>query len=422
MSKKNEQANVTEISVKIEGSDWESAINKAFEKKSKEVKVDGFRKGKIPREVYDKKFGKESLFVEAADLVLQQAYIKAMDDSKLIPVIQPSVDLVDLDESGVTFKFVITTKPEVVVKNYKGLGVKKEVVKVTKAEVDTEVKNLLDKYTEMATKEGKVESGDTAIINFEGFKDGVAFDGGFGENYSLEIGSNTFIPGFEDQVIGMEVDEEKEINVVFPKEYGAEDLAGKDAMFKVKVLEIKEKIARELDKDFFADLAMPNVEDEESLKTEIKKSITAHKEMEVENKYVDKLLEAVSKNVEVDIPQGMIDEEIERLMSKFEEQIKMQGISLDLYYQFTKSDEAALKEQLSKEANSNVLYRLMLEKIMEVEKVEISEADAKNEVKELADKYKVTEEEFLAQFGGIEMIQYDLEMRKTIEILKELNK
>ncbi|MBR2247012.1 MAG: trigger factor [Bacilli bacterium] len=355
MAKKAKNSNVHEVIIKIEGKEWKDACDKAFAKKQKNVKIDGFRKGKAPRNIYEKHYGKDYL-LDAADLVLQEAYGKAMEESDLIPVVQPQVDLNSIDEKGVEFKFTITTKPEVKVKKYKGLNIQPEKVKVTAEEVNHELGHLLERYTELATKEkGKVEAGNVAIIDFEGFKDGETFEGGKGENYSLEIGSNTFIPGFEDQVIGMKTGEEKDINVTFPEDYGAKELAGSPVVFKVKVNEIKEKIKRELDKDFFEDLGMEGVDSEESLKKEIKASIKAQKEADTENKYVDKILEEVSKNVEVDIPQGMVDEEVTRLMGRFEEQIKMQGISLDLYYQFTKTTEEDLKNQLEKEAYSNVL-------------------------------------------------------------------
>ena len=309
------------------------------------------------------------------------------------------------------------------VKKYKGLNIKPETVEVTEEEVEHELGHLLERYTELVTKEdGAVEEGNIAVIDFEGFKDGVAFDGGKGENYSLEIGTHTFIPGFEEQVIGMKTGEEKDIEVTFPEEYGAKDLAGAKATFKVKVNEIKEKQMRELDEEFFEDLGMEGVNSEESLKEEIKNSISAQKEMDAENKYIDAILEGVSKNVEVDIPEEMVEEEVTRLMKRFEEQMRMQGISLDLYYQFTQSNEANLRNQLEKEAYSNVLYRLMLEEIMNLEKIEVSVEEAEKEAEELARKYQMEKEEFLSQFGGIDMVQYDLEMRKTIELLKEANK
>ena len=346
-----------------------------------------------------------------------------MEDSKLVPVVQPSVDLKGIDENGVEFVFTIVTKPEVNVKKYKGLNIKPEKVEVTDEEINHELGHLLERYTELVNKEdGTVESGDVAVIDFEGFKDGVAFDGGKGENYSLEIGSNTFIPGFEDQIIGMKSGEEKDLDITFPEDYGAKDLAGAKVVFKVKVNEIKTKEKRELDEEFFEDLGMEGVNSEETLKEEIKKSIEAQKEAEAENNYIDKILEEVSKNVEVDIPEPMVDEEVNRLLKRFEEQMKMQGISLDLYYQFTNSNEEALKSQMEKEAYSNVLYRLMLEEIMNLEKIEVSSEEAEKEAEELAKKYQMEKDEFLAKFGGIEMIQYDLEMRKAIELLKELNK
>ncbi len=423
IKKEETKKNVHEVPVKIEGEQWTNALDKSFAKKQKTAKVDGFRTGKVPRDIYEKHYGKESLFLEAADLLLQEAYLKAMEDSKLVPVVQPSVDLKGIDENGVEFVFTIVTKPEVNVKKYKGLNIKPEKVEVTDEEINHELGHLLERYTELVNKEnGAVESGDVAVIDFEGFKDGVAFDGGKGENYSLEIGSNTFIPGFEDQIIGMKSGEEKDLDITFPEDYGAKELAGAKVVFKVKVNEIKTKEKRELDEEFFEDLGMEGVNSEETLKEEIKKSIEAQKEAEAENNYIDKILEEVSKNVEVDIPEPMVDEEVNRLLKRFEEQMKMQGISLDLYYQFTNSNEEALKSQMEKEAYSNVLYRLMLEEIMNLEKIEVSSEEAEKEAEELAKKYQMEKDEFLAQFGGIEMIQYDLEMRKAIELLKELNK
>lgn len=422
-TKKTEKKNnVHEVIVKIEGVEWTEALDKAFKSKQKDAKVDGFRKGKVPRNIYEKHYGKESLFFLAAEEVLQSAYAKAMEESNLIPVVQPSVDIKDISDKGVEFTFKIITKPEVKIKNYKGLGIKPEEIKVTKDEIDHEIGHLLEEYTELVTKEGEVKNGDVAVIDFEGFKDGKPFDGGKGENYSLEIGSNTFIPGFEEQVIGMKTGEEKDLTVSFPEDYGVEDLKGQPVIFKVKVNEIKEKVTRELDKEFFEDLAMEGVHSKETLEKEVEKNIKAQKEADNENKYIDHLLEEVAKNVEVDIPQEMVDEETTRLLGRFEQQMAMQGISLDIYYQFTKSSEEDLRKQMDKEAYQNVLYRLMLEEIMNLEKIEVSQEEASKEAEELAKKYKMDKEDFLKQFGGLEMIQYDLEMHKVIDLLKELNK
>lgn len=423
IKKEETKKNVHTVPVKIEGEKWTNALDKVFAKKQKTAKVDGFRTGKVPRDIYEKHFGKESLFLDAADLLLQEAYLQAMEESKLVPVVQPAVDLKGIDENGVEFEFKIITKPEVKVKKYKGLNIKPEKVEVTNDEINHELGHLLERYTELVTKEdGAVAEGDVAVIDFEGFKDGVAFDGGKGENYSLEIGSHTFIPGFEEQVIGMKTGEEKDLELTFPEDYGAKDLAGAKVIFKVKVNEIKTKEKRELDEEFFEDLAMEGVNSEETLKEEIKKSLVAQKEVDAENKYIDKILEEVSKNVETDIPEEMVEEEIDRLLKRFEEQMKMQGISLDLYYKFTNTTEKDLRSQMEKEAYANVLYRLMLEEIMNLEKIEVSAEEAEKEATELAEKYKMSKEDFLSQFGGIEMIQYDLEMRKTLDLLKELNK
>lgn len=421
--KKEQQKNVHEVVIKIEGEEWKTALDQAFKEKQKEAKVDGFRKGKVPRDIYEKNYGKETLYLPAADVLLQKAYEKAMEESKLIPVVQPEIDLKSVDDEKIEYVFKIVTKPELKIKKYKGLNIKPESVEVTKEEIEHELSHVLERYTELVSKEeGSVEDGNVAVIDFEGFKDGVAFEGGKGENYQLEIGSNTFIPGFEEQVIGMKIGEEKDLHLTFPEDYGVEDLKGAEVVFKVKVNEIKEKQVRELDKEFFEDLGMEGVDSKEKLEEEIEKNIKAQKEVDTENKYVDTILEEIGKQVEVDIPEEMVNEEVDRLMRRFEENIRMQGISLEVYYQFTRSSEEDLKSQMEKEAYSNVLYRLMLEEIMTIEKVEVDDKEVEKEASELAEKYQMEKDEFLKQFGGIDMIKYDLEMRKTIDLLKEFNK
>lgn len=421
MAKKNN--NIHEITINIEGEDWKKALDESFKKKVKNVTIDGFRKGKCPRNIYDKKVGVETLFDGAADSVLQTAYTKAIEEAKVVPVIPAEVELTEIDETHVTFKFVITSRPEVTVKNYKGLGVKEEKAEVTDEEIEEEVKKLLDKYAELVIKEdGSVETNDLVTIDYEGFLGSKAFEGGKGENYPLQIGSGTFIPGFEEQLIGMKREEEREIKVTFPEDYHEASLKGQEATFKVKVHEIKTKEKRELDQDFFDDLALEGVNDEASLKEKVKKNILAQKEMENENIYIDKLLSEVAKNVEVDIPEGMVTEETTRLLKRAEQSMMMQGLNLDLYYQITGQKEEDLRAQLKDEAYQNVLYRLMLEEITKLEKIEVSLDDAKKEAKELADKYQMAEEDFLKEFGGLDMVQYDLEMRRTLERLKELNK
>ncbi len=410
------------VEIKIEGEEWKNALDKTFQKKQKTAQVDGFRKGKVPREIYEKHFGKESLYLDAADMVVQEAYNKALESSKLVPVIQPNVDIKEINEESITFIFTLITTPEIKIKKYKGLNIVKEEAKVENEEIEHQLNHILDEYTELVTKDGAIENGDIAVIDYEGFKDKVPFDGGKGENHSLEIGSGTFIPGFEEQLIGLKVNEEKDLDLTFPEEYHAKDLAGQKVVFHVKVNEVKQKVKREFDKDFFEDLAIEGVVDEKSLREHIENEIKAHKEADLENKYVDELLEKVGENVEVDIPEEMVNEEVERLFKRFERNMQMQGISIDLYYQFTQSKKEDLLNQMEPEAFKNVLYRLMLEEIMNLEKIEVSEKDASKEAEELAKKYNITKEQFLEEIGGIEMLQYELKMEKTIDKLKELNK
>lgn len=423
-AKKTTKEYLHEVVVKIDGERWAKANDEAFAKKQKTVKVDGFRAGKVPRNVYEKNFGKESLYLDAADTLVQVAYVEALKDSKLIPVVQPSVDIKSIDENGVEFKFTIITKPTVKIKKYKGLKVEKEKVTVKKEEIEEEVKKLLTKYEELAVKKegSKVSKGDIAIIDFEGFKDGVAFDGGKGENYSLEIGSNTFIPGFEDGVVGMKQGDEKDIELTFPENYGAKDLAGAKVVFKVKVNEIKEKVARKLDEEFFEDLGMKDVTDEKTLKEEIKKNLTAQKEQAAEYKYEESLLEEVAKNVEVDIPEELVDDEIHEMIHRFEHQLAHQGLTLEMYHQFTNTTHEDLHNQFEKEAYKNVLYRLMLEEIKNLEKIDITDEELDKEIEKVAKDFQTTKEDLLKEYNGKEIFKYDFLMHKTINTLKELNK
>ncbi len=411
--------NVHEIEIVVEGKDWEDALDKSFEKNVKNVKVDGFRKGKVPRNVFEKKFKKESLYNDAIDFVLQKEYVKRIEDSKLVPIIQPTVDIKEIDENKLVLILKITTKPDVNIKKYTGLKVKKEEVKITDKDINAAVDKLLSDYADIVVKEGKIENGDTAVIDFEGFKDGVAFEGGKGENYSLEIGSNTFIPGFEEQLIGLEAGAEKDINVTFPENYQSEDLKGCDAVFKIKVHEVKTKELPKMDESFFKDLGYENVETEEQLRDLIKVDLEAKKEYEAENKYVDDLLEAAGKNTNVEIPEELIDEEVHRMIHQYEDNLKMQGITLEMFYQFTNSSEEDLKNQMKEEAQKRVKYRFMLEEIVILEKIEVSDEDAKKEAEEISKKYNMTSEELLKQIGGLDSLKYELKMQKAIEVLKK---
>lgn len=412
--------NIKEINVTIEGEDWQKAIDKAYDKVSKKVKIDGFRLGKAPKDIFLKKYGKENLLVEAADSCMQDAYMNILKDNEGIEIVaQPKVEIKGVSEEKLELMFTLILKPEVKLGKYTGLGVKKETAKVTKKEIEESIDHMRSHYAENVTKEGKVANGDIAIIDFEGFKDGVAFAGGKAENYSLTIGSNSFIPGFEEQIIGMSKGEEKDLNLTFPEDYHAEELKGAPVVFKVKVNEIKEVKIPELDKDFFDDLGMEGIDSKEALEKQVEENIKTRKENELENKYLDDLLEAAAKNTEIDIPDVMIEEEIDRMLKQYEENLNMQGITLAQFYKFTNSDEKALRDQMKEEAGKRVKFRLMLEEIAKVEKFDLSDKDAEKEAEELASKYQMTKDEFLKQFGGLEMVKYDYKMRQAMETLKK---
>lgn len=412
-----------EFTIEINGKEWEEALDKAFQKAVKNVKIDGFRKGKAPKDIFLKKYGKESLYLEAADIVLPDAYSKMLEDHKDEELVaQPDITLKTIDDKKVVFNFVLTTRPEVKLGKYKDLKVKKEKVEATEDEINATIEQMRSRYAEVMPKEnGKVEDGDTAIIDFEGFKDGKAFDGGKGENYSLKIGSHTFIPGFEEQLIGMKNGEEKEIEVTFPEDYHSEELKGQKATFKVKINDVKTTVIPEIGEEFFEDLGMEGVNSLETLKEEIKTHILARKEMDSENKFIDDLLDKVCEGLKVEIPEVMTEEEVTRILKQYEENLKMQGLTLQQFYQFTNSDEAALREQMKEEANKRILSRFALEEIAKAEHIEVTDEEAEKETKELAKKYQMKEEDFKKEFGGIEMVKYDMKMRKAIDALKANN-
>lgn len=414
-----EKKNVFEETVKFNKKEFEDAIDKAYENKKSEIKMDGFRKGKVPKDIYFKKMGKEPLYMDALEILLPEAYDKALKDYK--PIVEPKVDIKAVGEDGVEFLFTITTMPEVTISKYKGLNIKKDKVKVTKDEIDHEIGHLLERFAELEVKDGKIENGDIAIIDFEGFKDGVPFEGGKAENYSLEIGSGSFIPGFEEQLIGMGKDEDKEIKVTFPEDYHQEDLKGANAVFKVKVHEVKVKKDRELDEDFFEDLGLEGVDSKEKLEEEVKKNIEAGKQREADEKFVDKVLGEIAKNTKVDIPNELIEDEINHMIKNFEEQIRMQGISLEVFFEMTKSSEKDLRAQMEEEAKKHVLYRIILEKITELEKIEVTDKEANEEAEKLAKMYAVSKDEFLSMYGDITMLKYEIEVKKVLEFLTKEN-
>ena len=418
-TKEKKAKNIHEIKIEIKGDEWAKKLDDAFKKEVKKVKIDGFRQGKAPRNIYEKKYGKASLVVTAVDDSMNEAYQEALKKFNDMPIVQPTVEIEKANTDGVIYKFTFTTKPEVKINKYTDLGVKKDVVKVTKKDVDNEIENLKKQYADLQVKEGAIEKGDTAIIDFEGFMDGKAFEGGKAENYSLEIGSNSFIPGFEDALIGLKSGDEKDIDLTFPKDYHAEDLKGKPVTFKVKVHEVKTKVYPELDEEFFKDLGLDDVKTKEDLEKTIKKAMTDQKEYEAENKYVDELFDALLKETKVEIPHELVHEEIDRMVKDYEERLKMQGLTLEQFYKFTNSNEDALKDQMHEEAEKRVKLRFAIDEIINLEKIDATDEEAEKDAEEKAKKHGMDKDEYIKAFGGLEMLKYDIKVQKVLDILKK---
>ena len=411
--------NVHEIVIEISGDEWKNKIDETFKKVIKKVKIDGFRPGKAPRSVYEKKYGVNSLVVEAVEDNMQEAYKKALEKFDGEPIISPTVALDQADTEKVVYKFTFTTKPEVKINKYTNLGVKKETVKVTDKDVDAEIEKMRKEYADLQVKDGKIEEGDTAIIDYEGFDGDKAFEGGKGENYALEIGSHTFIPGFEEALIGLKAGDKKDIDLTFPKDYHAEELKGKKVVFKVLVHEVKTKVYPELNEEFFLDLGLDDVKNVDELKKTINDTMKEQKEYEAENKYVDDLFDALLKETEVEIPHELIHEELDNMVKQYEERLKMQGISLEQFFKYTNSNEEALKAQMHEEAERRVKLRFALEEIIALEKIDVTDEEAEKSAEEKAKKYNMDKDEFIKSFGGKEMLKYDLKIERVIDILKK---
>lgn len=413
--------NVKEIEIKVDGETWESALDKAYKKKNKDVKIEGFRKGTAPKNIFIKKMGIESLYMDAVDIALESAYERALDEAKLTPVIEPKVDIISINENEVVFKFTITAKPVVTLGEYKKLGIKKETVKVTKEEINEEVEKLKNQLAEIAPKEsGKAKKGDTAVIDFEGFVDGKPLDGGKGENYPLELGSNTFIPGFEDGVIGMELNETKELNLKFPEDYVA-DLKGKDVKFNVTLKEMKQRIVPELGEDFYQDLGYENIKTEEEFLREVESVLKERKTVEIEDAHMEKCLEKASENMKVELTDDIISDEVHRMIHQFEDQLKMQGIKMEDYMKITGMTHEKLHEQMSPEATKRIKYRYLLEEIANVEKIEFTEEEVNKKAEEMAANYGITVEELIKAYGSNDIVKYDMRMHAALEIIKNNN-
>src|SRR5690625_3085260 len=412
------------LTINVSADDFEKALDQAFKKVVKDVSLPGFRKGRIPRNIFENRFGVESLYQDAVDIVLPKAYGDAIDETGIFPVDQPKIDIEEIERGKeLVFTCEVTVKPEVQLGEYKGLEVEEESVEVTEEDVEEAMKSMQESQAELVLKEeGSIEEGNTVVIDFEGFIDGEAFEGGKGENHPLEIGSGQFIPGFEEELIGKGSEEETEITVTFPADYHAEDLAGKEAVFKVKIHEVKEKEIPELDDDFAQDVD-DEVETLDELKEKKREELKKQKEQAAENKKREKLIEKVTENAEVDIPEAMIDTELDQMMREFEQRLQMQGMTLENYYQFSGQSEDDLKEQMKNDAELRVKTNLTLEAILEAEQLEVTEEDIDAELTEMADMYKLEKDQLVQMLGGnADVLKEDLKIKKAINFIVDESK
>ncbi|MDX5483601.1 trigger factor [Bacillus pumilus] len=408
------------LTVEVDAETFNKALDDAFKKVVKQVSIPGFRKGKVPRGLFEQRFGVESLYQDALDILLPVEYPKAIDEAGIEPVDRPEIDVEKIEKGeSLIFTAKVTVKPEVKLGDYKGLNVEKDDATVTDEDVQEELKGMQNRQAELVVKEeGTIENGDTVVLDFEGFVDGEAFEGGKAENYSLEVGSNSFIPGFEEQLVGLETGAEKDVEVTFPEEYHAEDLAGKPAVFKVKIHEIKAKELPALDDEFAKDVD-EEVETLAELTEKTKKRLEEAKENEAEGKLREELVEKASENAEVDIPQAMVDTELDRMMKEFEQRLQMQGMNLELYFQFSGQDENALKEQMKEDAAKRVKSNLTLEAIAAAENLQVSDEEVEEELSKMAEAYNMPIENIKQAIGSTDAMKEDLKVRKAIDFLVE---
>ena len=408
--------------LKLEGKEWKDCLKEAFEKKRKDIKMDGFRKGQVPYDIYVKKAGVETLYMDAVDMAVDMLYAKLLSDPKTItPAATPAIDIKDIGNDHIEVEFTLVESPKVELGKYKKLGIKKDKVEVTDDEVEHELGHLKEQFVEVKSlgDDAEVREGDVAVIDFEGFKDGVAFKGGKGENYSLEIGSHTFIPGFEEALIGLKKGDKKDVNVVFPENYHSEELKGQPVVFKVEVKEVKERVFPEFDKDFFADLNVGGVESLDDLKKYIKENKEAEKSKQLEDEYLFKCLDKVVEGSKFDIPVEMTEDETNRLVREFSEKLQYQGLKLEDYLKYCNTNLDDFKATLKDEANKRIGYRLIMDAVVDAEKLEVSDEELESGLDETSKQYGMTREEFEKQIGSKELFKYDLLMKKAMKVVTE---
>lgn len=419
-NKKLENA-IVELTVAFDSEEWKATQEKALDKLAKNVKIDGFRPGKAPAAMVRARVSKASVLEEATDMILQTKFVEILTEANVEPVAQPALSVQKVDADELEVQILVPVKPQVELGEYKGLEVKKSRVTVTKKEIEEQLANYQTQFAELTVKEGgKVAKGDTAVIDFEGFVDGVAFEGGKGENYPLEIGSGSFIPGFEDQVIGMTVDKEQDIVVTFPEDYGAADLAGKEATFKVTVHEIKEKHLPEIDDELAKDVNIDGVETLDQLKDHIKANIKTRKESENENKFMDDLYKAIVASSKVEDSDALLEQEQGLMLQEIEQNLQRQGLNFEVYQQFTGKSKDDIKEDIKPQAEERVKLNAILAAIIEEEKLAVSDEELETELKTIAEYYQKELDEVKKIFeGNMSRIENDLLTRKAVDLVKD---
>ena len=404
------EKNMAKLTIEVSAEELEKAIEGAYLKQRGKISVPGFRKGKVPRQMIEKMYGAEIFYEDAANALIPEAYSKAYEESKLEIVSQPKIDVVQL-EKGKPFIFTaeVALKPEVTLGEYKGLKVDKVSTRVTAKEVDARLEEEQKKNARtVAVIDRAVEDGDEVILDFEGFVNGVAFEGGKGENYSLTIGSGSFIPGFEEQLVGVETEKEVEVNVTFPEEYHAADLAGKEAVFKCTVHEIKVKELPELDDEFAAEVS--EFDTLEAFKADIKAKIKEEKLAEGNRKKEDQAVEQAVANATMEIPEAMIETQTQQMVQEFAQRLQSQGLSIEQYFQFTGLTSEKMLEEMKPQAVKRIETRLVLEAIVKAENIEITEEKFEAEIAKMAEMYQMEVEKLKEYMGAYEAEQMKADM------------
>ena len=417
----NQEDGKVVISFSASKEEFAKGLDSAFKRAVKRVNAPGFRKGKLPRAVFNKMYGEEALYQDAVDAVLPAAYTKAIDELKVSPLAKPDIDVKEISkENGVSFEAVVTVKPNVELGEYKHLGIKKEEVEVTDADVEERLERLLSNQAEWQIKEGEAKKGDIVVIDFKGVIGDEAFEGGEAKGYELELGSGSFIPGFEDQLEGKVAPVDTEVNVTFPENYQVADLAGKEAKFEVTIHDVKEKVLPELTDEFVKEFSKEAASTVAEYKEKLRGEIKVQKEEAAAKAYSDKVISTAVENAKLTVPTKLIDQEVNSMFEQFAGNLSRQGLSFELYEQFTGKGADELKAEMRSDAENKIKTSFVLGEIAEVEKVEVTDADIDAEVKELATMYNMTEEGVRTRIS-VEDLRGELIIQKTVEFLKENN-